>query len=184
MYRMRRCIVWENVSHTSNPCLLIWMQTANMGAHCYSSPTSCFWAATHSFVLNHQPHYFGSVCFVFVLGTRTTDWTNTGLVNKDTPMVVLGQDLLEILDSHTATHCDTMPHTATHCNILHHTATNCDSLQHTATHCNPLQLTATHCITLRHTTTHCDILQHRVSSQGCTDGGNRAGFAWDSWFSL
>jgi len=85
---------------------------------------------------------------------------------------------------HTAAHCTSLQHTATHCRTLQQTGTPCNSLQHTATHCNTLQHTATHCDTLRHTATHCDTLQHRVSSEGCTDGGNRAGLAWDSWFSL
>jgi len=43
------------------------------------------------------------------------------------------------LDSHTATHCNTLQHTqhtATHCNTLQHTTTHCNTLQHTATHCN------------------------------------------------
>jgi len=44
------------------------------------------------------------------------------------------------LQSHTATHCNTLQHTATHCNTLQHTAAHCNTLQHTATHCNTLTL--------------------------------------------
>jgi len=64
------------------------------------------------------------------------------------------------IDTHTATHCNTLQHTATHCNMLQHAATCCNMLQHAATHRNTLQHTATCCNTLQHTATHCNTLQH------------------------
>jgi len=66
-----------------------------------------------------------------------------------------------LLDTCTATNCNTLQHIATHCNTLQHAAvvTSICTLylqmiccqiaaqQRTATHCNTLQRTATHCNT-------------------------------------
>ena len=70
-------------------------------------------------------------------------------------------------DTHTIEHTHKHTHTHTN-TITHDECLEQSVQTHTATHCNTLQHTATHCNTLQHTATHCNTLHHTASWQLCS----------------